>query len=287
MYRLIVNPAAGIGNGEKTGKIAIDYLKSKNVDFDVVYTEKGGDHTAQARKAVEDGIQTVIVLGGDGTVSVIARGLLYSKTSLGIVPCGTGNDFIKAAGIPKDPIEALELILTKPATPIDSCLINDLFFVNVAGCGFDVTTLDYAETAKKYVKGIAPYLYGVIRSIANFHPFPMTIRIDGKDYSRPSLICAVANGTHFGGGMPITPMAKINDGKLDVLIVDAVNKRKIIKYLPTLLKGTLYKNQFAHHFLAEEVFISMPNMRIELDGEVIPVDSCHFTIQKQSILLHH
>ena len=178
MYEVIVNPAARNGQAKEIGQEAERYLKEKQVDFIIRYTEYPGHATELARDAASRGVETVIAMGGDGTVCETAAGLVHTNTSLGIVPAGTGNDFIKTIGTPRQWKEALDFILTHPARPVNTGEVNDRFFMNVCGGGFDVLTLTYALEAKKHVKGIWPYLYGVLRAIRTFQPFRMHIEVD-------------------------------------------------------------------------------------------------------------
>lgn len=286
MYQLIINPTAGAGRAKVVSDQAIAYLKEKNISFATVYTTAPGQATQLAREAVSKGIQTVISFGGDGTISEIAQGLHCTETALGIVPCGTGNDFIKSVQLPTDWKEAIDFILEHPARLIDTGTMNDTFFINVAGAGFDVMTLDYAEKAKKHVRGIWPYLYGVICSIFKFKPYHMKLQIDDKCLEGEYLICSFGNGRYIGGGIPITPLANVQDGVFEVLVVDAVPRWKIPFYLPALMTGKLYTKKIAHRYQASWGSIEMPGMRINLDGEILPIEKAVFTCSSNSLKLH-
>ena len=147
MYEVIVNPAARNGQARQIGEEAERYLKEKQVDFVIRYTEYPGHATELARDAANRGVETVIAMGGDGTVCETAAGLVHTNTSLGIAPAGTGNDFIKTIGTPRNWKEALDFILTHPARPVNTGEVNDRFFLNVCGGGFDVLTLTYSLEA--------------------------------------------------------------------------------------------------------------------------------------------
>ena len=287
MIQLIINPAAGNGRARLIGKQVTEYLVEKNVECTVVYTEHMGHATELARQAAEAGVSSVIAVGGDGTVSETAAGLIHTSTALGIVSAGTGNDFAKILRVPKAWKAALDFILTHPGRPIDAGTMNDTFFVNVCGAGFDVMVLDYALKAKKFVRGILPYLYGVIRAIKNFTPFSMHIELDAETtIDGDFMICSIANGGFFGGGIPIAPMADVTDGKFDVVVVDAVPRWKIPFYLPALLGGTLLKKKVARHYRAAKCALAAKGMRLNLDGEIIAVESTAFTCMKDALMVH-
>lgn len=286
MLQLIVNPVAGSGLAKQIGEEAAKRLSDKGIPFQLHLTDHPGHATELARQAAAEGHETVIAFGGDGTVTETATGLRGTKTALGIVPSGTGNDFIKTVGIPKHWDEALDFILSHPARPVDSGLVNDRFFMNVCGTGFDVMVLDLAESAKKKVRGIWPYLYGVLRAITAFKPFEMHVEIDGKPMDGKYMICSIGNGRYIGGGIPITPLADVTDGMFDVLVVDAVPRWKIPFYLPSIMMGTLYKRRPAHRYLASSVSLSSPGMRLNMDGEILPMESAKFVCETDQLLLH-
>ena len=288
MIEIIVNPTAGNGRSLQIGEAVAEKLKTLGKEFIVHKPEKPEDATKYAKEAAARGAETVIAIGGDGTIHKTASGLRGTKTALGIIPAGTGNDFIKSAGVPQKWEEALDFMLSHPARPVDVGMVNDSFFMNECGTGFDVLALDYAAEAKKRFRGLIPYMYGVIRSIISYRPTEMRLEIgddvvlDGK-----YLVCAIANGSYIGGGMPIAPGADICDGQLDILVVDAVPNWQIPFYLPSLMNGTLHKKKrVAHRYLASHCAVKCNNMRLNLDGEVVPMKEARFVCEPGSLLLH-
>lgn len=287
MIALIVNPTAGNGRSMATCDAVCKRLTERGIPYELHKTAHPTHATEIARKAAAQGIETVIAIGGDGTVTETAAGLHGTQTALGIIPSGTGNDFIKTAGIPAGWEDALEAILTKPARPVDTGVINDRFFINVCGTGFDVMTLDFAEKAKKYVHGLLPYLYGVFRAIVAFKPIEMHIEIgDGTVLDGKYMICSIANGRFFGGGIPIAPLAAVTDGLLDVLVVDAVPRWKLPAYLVPLMMGKLHECKISHRFLTSKCKLQCRNMRLNLDGEILPMEEAIFACETDQLLLH-
>ena len=286
MIDVIVNPIARNGEARHTGEEAEQYLKQRGADFVIHYTEHIGHATELAREAAARGADTVIALGGDGTVCETAAGLAHTKTALGIVPAGTGNDFIKTVGTPKHWKEALDFILDHPARPVNTGTVNERFFMNVCGGGFDVQVLNYALSAKKYVKGIWPYLYGVVRAITAFKPFQMHVEAGDIAFDKECMICTIANGRYIGGGIPIAMMADVTDGLLDVIAIDAVPRWKIPFYLPALMAGKLYTKKIAHHYRVKTAALSSPGMLLNLDGEILPMESTRYVCDTDALLLH-
>lgn len=287
MIELIINPAAGNGRAAQIGREAERILRERGIVFETHLTQHRGHATHLAREAALRGAETVIAFGGDGTITETAAGLRGSQTALGIVPAGTGNDFIKTVGIPKEPMEALEFILSHPARSVDTGMAGDRFFINVCGAGFDVMVLDFAEKAKARVSGIWPYLYGVFRAIKAFKPIRMHIEI-GEDtvLDGEYMICSVGNGRYIGGGIPITPLSYVTNGVFEILVVDAVARWKIPFYLPSLMMGTLYKRKPAHRYQAKRCLLACDGMRLNLDGEIIPTESVRFCCEQDALKLH-
>ena len=287
MMELIVNPTAGNGRAREICEAVIRKLEQRGIPHQLHTTDHPGHATEIARDAAARGIQTVIAFGGDGTVTETAAGLIGTQTALGVIPSGTGNDFIKTAGLPTKWEEALDFILTHPARPIDTGRINDTFFINECGTGLDVMALDYAKAAKKYCRGLLPYLYGVFRAILSFKPIEMHIEIDDQVMDGRYMVCAIGNGRYLGGGIPITPCAELTNGKFEILVVDAVPRWVIPFYLVSLMKGTLYqKKRVAHPYQASRCLVRCKNMRLNLDGEIVPMEEARFTCMPGSLLLH-
>ena len=288
MIHVIINPVAGNGHSAKVGDQICEKLKEKNLPFTVSTTTHPGHAKVLSAQAAQEGIKTVLSVGGDGTAYEVTAGLAFTGSALGIIPAGTGNDVIKTLGMPKKPLEALEHILDHPPKQIDLGRYNDHLFLNVCGMGFDVAVLEHSEKAKKYVRGLLPYLYGLIKTIITFKPSPMKISIDGKALPDEAyLVCSVANGRYIGGGIPIAPNANINDGLLDVVIVKSVPNYKLPKYLPGLLGGKILTFPITSHYLCKSVTIESSNMKTNVDGEILPLNKATFEPLPQALWVHY
>ncbi|MBR4081718.1 MAG: diacylglycerol kinase family lipid kinase [Clostridia bacterium] len=285
MRTFIVNPVAGNGYALQVESMILEKHKAEAGD-QVVRTEYPGHATLLAAEAVRNGADTVVAVGGDGTAFEVACGLMGSHAALGIIPAGTGNDFIKSAGIPKDPAQALEKVLHGIPLAVDVCQLNDRMFLNVCGAGFDVTVLDYTVEAKKRFKGIVPYLIGLVKGISHYRPVHVKVTVDGQVKEKKALICAVANGRFFGGGIPICPVADITDGRLNMVLVDHKPRWMIPFYLPALMFGRVLKFRITEHILCEQVEIVSPGMRLQADGEIMTMDKAVISILKGRLHLY-
>ena len=285
-YAFILNPIAGNGFAVETmGRIEAA-LRERGVAYRVSRTEGPGHGTELARQiAAEEGIRAVISVGGDGTAFEVASGVMGTGKPMGLIPAGTGNDFIKTAKIPKDPMAALEVALEGKAAPVDMGRLNEGSFLNVCGTGFDVTVLDYAQSLKQRYRGLMPYFLGLLKAIAHYKPVRLKLEIDGQREEGEYLVCSIANGRYIGGGIPICPAAEIEDGKLDVVLVESVPRRKIPFYLPGLMMGKILNFRIARHILAEEILLEGENMRVNVDGEIFSMSQAAFSIRKKVLNL--
>lgn len=287
MIYAICNPTAGNGRGKRIGVQVERALREKRFPCRLEMTQCPGQATEMARAAQAAGAEMVLAIGGDGTAFEVARGLVGTETPLGIIPAGTGNDFVKTIGVPLKPLAALDYILSHPARKTDVGQFNGRMFLNEIGTGFDVMVLDYAGRAKRFCRGMLPYLYGVLQTLFRFRPIPLTYSLDGGgETTLSAFVVAVANGGRIGGGIAIAPEARADDGLLDVVVVEQIPKRLLLLRLAGLLKGQILAFPEAHFLRARAVSFAAPEMRVNVDGEVIPQARVDAQILPGALLVH-
>lgn len=283
----VCNPVAGNGRGKREGLKIQKLLEEKGIPCTFLWTERPGHGKQLARQAREAGADTVLAIGGDGTAFEVAQGLLGSECALGIIPAGTGNDFAKTMGSPLKPAEALAFVLSHPAKKTDAGELNGRMFLNEIGTGFDVSVLDYAAKAKKYCRGLMPYLYGVLQTLFRFRSISVTYAIDGGPFvTRAAFVVAVANGGMIGGGIPIAPKAKADDGLFDVVIVGKVKKRHLVARLAGLMKGKILSFPETEYVRASSVVFSAPHMRVNVDGEIVRESQVIARVLPEALFVH-
>lgn len=286
MLTFIVNPVAGNGYALKIEDQLKAAVASRGQACRFLHTRAPGHATSLTKTcAVEDDCTGVVAVGGDGTAYEVACGLMGTGIPLGIIPAGTGNDFIKTIGVPKKPLDALEFILTHPPRPVDAGGLNDRLFLNDCGTGFDVTVLDHTLAAKKYCRGILPYLIGLVQAIIHYRPVHVRFTADGRTEERDLLILSVANGRYIGGGIPICPEATADDGLLDLVIVEDKPRWQLPFLVLPLLMGRILRFPFTTHKRCREVEIVSKGMRLNVDGEILDMDEATFTIRAGALLL--
>lgn len=287
MLTFIVNPAAGNGYALKIENQMREEMVRRALDFRFCHTDAPGHATDLAAQAAQtEGCTGVIAVGGDGTAFEVACGLMNSGVPMGIIPAGTGNDFIKTVGIPKKPLQALDFILTHQPRPVDVGGLNDRLFLNVCGTGFDVTVLDYTLAAKRYCRGLLPYLIGLIRGIAHYTPTHVRFTADGHTEDRDVLICSVANGRFFGGGIAICPDAAADDGLLDLVVVDHKPRWFLPFLVLPLLMGRILSFPFTTHKRCSNVEVYSKGMRLNIDGEIQNIDAARFRILQGALIMY-
>ncbi|GHU76814.1 hypothetical protein AGMMS49992_23150 [Clostridia bacterium] len=163
-------------------------------------------------------------------------------------------------------------------------MIKDRVFVNECGVGFDTIALEYALTSKRVMRGVAAYLYGVLRAIMDNRPVTIDItREDGSIESRTLTVFAVANGGWIGGGMPIAPNANTRDGLFDIVMVPAMKRLQLLDALRKLMRGDVMEIPGAETFRCREIAISGKELSINVDGEIVHQDFARFKIVPKSL----
>jgi YegS/Rv2252/BmrU family lipid kinase len=232
-------------------------------------TERPGHATELARAAVAEGCEVVAAIGGDGTINEVASGLLDTDTDLALIPAGTGNDMVRALGIPRATGVAAEIAATGRSMALDVWLRNGRPFFNVTSVGLDAAVAaNLAATGRRF-GGAADYIVALIVTLRQFRPISLTVEVDQHYFSGPVMLAAIANTNSYGGGMLIAPDARPDDGNLDVVLVEAMPTWRFLQKFPRVFKGTHVKDAQVRVFRGSRVQIdgdrSAPVM---VDGEV-------------------
>ena len=287
MLDFIVNPLAGGKNGKKIKRavsLITETLKNRNIDFNFHYTEYPRHAVTLTGELIKAGATDIIVVGGDGTLHEVLNGFSdFDKVSLGLIPCGTGNDFAAAAGIPEEPEKALDVILTRKPQFTDFMQMPTVRGMNIIGMGIDVDVLRAYEKAKRKTK--LTYTLCLIRSLFKFDYIDFDVEISGgKKENYRSIIAAVANGHRYGGGIEICPPANPADGKLDFVAMREMKKLKLIGAFMKLKKGKVLSLPQAVHFNATEIKITPKgDYTVNVDGQLY--DNIPFEVKIMSNVL--
>ena len=271
MLDFIINPIAGGKHGKKTKKTVATietYLNRRGVKYNIHLTSYKGHAKDLTEKLIKDGATDIICVGGDGTLHEVVNGFChFERANLGLIPCGTGNDFASALNIPSDPVKALDLILDGQPKYTDFMQMPTVRGINVIGTGIDVDVLKRYEKLKK--KNKFGYTMSLIKTLFKFDYAEFSAKVDDKNGDYVAFMAAVANGNVFGGGIPICTPANPTDKKLDFVTVRAIRKIGIINAFLKLKAGKVLKLKTAEHYPCAEVKITTKNpCTVNVDGEL-------------------
>jgi diacylglycerol kinase (ATP) len=278
---LLLNPAAGRGRAQGFANEIVNILQSGGVSCELIQSTATGDIERRSKEVSASGATKLIVAGGDGSVHEATNGILQAggHTALGIIPIGTGNDFAKASNTPLDwrvasAALAQRLDGGKPPRRIDAGRMNDRFFANGAGIGFDAKI---NRIARKYQWPIGDlvYLFAVFEGLWDGVITPtVQMNYDGIQYDGSITLANISNGPWVGGMFHIAPMAAIDDGKLDLIVAQPVSRRRIIALLPKLIKGNhIGETEISDHRIRHFSLVADSPVPSHLDGETQPLQT--------------
>lgn len=268
-FCLIANPTSKSGNAAAYLEQVKRLLDAQGASYEIRETQHPGHATELAKAAVDEGFDVIVSVGGDGTLRETAMSVAHTDRVLGVLPCGTGNDYARAVGIPTDPETAVDILLHGQNKVVDAGEANGKLFFNVAGYGFDVDVLDYTEYYKPKCKnGDTAYRLGCLKAVLGLKLRKSTLTFPDGTIERNVLMAAAGIGTHFGSGMNVLPESDMSDGLLDVCIAHDVGRLKLLSLLPKFIKGKHVGLKCITYKKATEVSVVCdPPSRIELDGE--------------------
>jgi len=283
---VIVNPYSARGKTGQKWEGIKSIIKHYFSEFKYVFTEKPNQATEITREILSEGFDLIIGIGGDGTLNEIMNGFLIGdgkrtvndEASLGIIPSGTGSDFIRFLKIPRDFKKSIELIKNSKKNKFDVGKITfsgnenenlHKYFINIADFGLGADVVKNLSHVPESKRGPLSYYTGMLSVIKNFRSKNVEIVIDGKKKIEGKyLIGAIANGGIFGGGMIIAPDAKVDDGYFDIILVKEMKKFEIIRNTPHLYRGTIMNNRKVEFFRAKKIEVfSKEDVNLEFDGE--------------------
>ncbi len=277
---LITNPKAGRNSGVTAAARAADEFENAGWETVTRLTTGPGDATRLAREAADEGFDAVFACGGDGTLSQALTGLLDTGVPGGMIPAGTGNDFARTIDLSRDPATAARQLIEGHAKDIDLLQINDgaLWSVNVVGVGFDAAVAERINRRRRLTGGLLAYLTAVAHELVSYRPTQMYLRVDEQQWEGKALLLAVANARSYGAGMKIAPTAEIDDGLLDVVLVEHMSRMEFIRTFPRVLRGTHIAHRAVRTWKGKEIRIETPEPSpVLVDGDVqgeTPVHVC-------------
>jgi YegS/Rv2252/BmrU family lipid kinase len=265
---VLCNPTAGGGRGARALEAVAAALSGRGAELLVERTESAEHAAALARQAALDGGE-VVAFGGDGMVRIAAHALRGTDAVLGILPGGRGNDFARSLGIPRDPLQACEVLLDADVRAIDVGEVGSETFVGIASIGLESEVTRIANSAPR-VGGQATYAMATLAGLARWRPAQFELELDGRRRSFTGYLAAAANSGRFGGGMRLAPAARLDDGLLDVVVIEHSGRLRFAMNTPKVFKGTHVQDPRVHVFRAQEVRMQADRpFEVYADGDEI------------------
>jgi diacylglycerol kinase (ATP) len=279
----IINPISGNRKQSCIEKVIAKETDSSQVSYEVLRTDRGGHAEELARAAAAGGAEIVVAVGGDGTGNEVARGLMATRTALGIIPTGSGNGLARHLHIPLSFRASIRIINKGNVRPIDTATLNGRLFVSLAGVGFD------AHVAKKFAKsptrGVISYAKIAIPAYFSYKEKNYRIVADGNEFTRKALFISFANSNQFGSNASIDPVAELDDGFIDLCIVRKIPFFKLLLLAPAFFLKQFHKTRYVEIVQAKEIFVARKrSKKIHLDGDPWKTEKdLHVKIQPLSL----
>ena len=292
-YFVIVNPICGRGYGEKAIPFIEEHLRSANVEFTLVRTERIWHAAELAEKAAHEGYDVIVCASGDGTINEALNGLMkarkdgFDKTAFGVISIGTGNDFSGGMGIPTDLEHSLKALLSNQRKKIDLGFVTGgdfpegRYFGNGIGIGFDAA-VGTAASKVRWTRGLPAYLIGVIATVFLYYTPPkVSIMVDEEEIIQRSLMISVMNGKRMGGGFQMAPTSRVDDGVFDLCICETASKMRIFGLIPYFLKGNQEGQPEIKMRQAKKVIVNVldGDFPAHADGEMLCYNGSHLEMQ--------
>ena len=277
---LVLNPYAGKGAGRGLRGRIVEKIRSRTSDFELIETTRPREGTEIARNTSS---HVVVAVGGDGTVHEVANGILGSGKVLGVLPIGSGNDFVKSIGIPSSLDDSISALISGRTALIDVGMVeieksaDDLnpvhggksCFVNGLGIGFDAAVAIRTQQFR-FVSGTLVYVLAVLQTLGRYVPPEFKVSVDQRVSNSRNLLVAIGNGRCAGGGFYLTPEAKVADGQLDLCIVEAISTMAILRLMPLVMKGKHHNVHGVRFERGECITVEASNpTAVHADGEIL------------------
>ena len=289
---VVLNPKAGGGQTLKTLPRIHGMLKRIGKPYAIYVTKSRGDAIDAARSYAEAGAKRILAVGGDGTINEVANGILQSGSdcALGLVPVGHGSDLCRTVQVGKSIEQAVLRACEREPGRVDLGMASftdgtERAFINIAGLGFDALVAERAQ--KSILPGSnLPYLGSALMTLIGFRNLNVHIKVDDQEITTPSVFVQIANAQYMGGGYHFAPMAKMDDGLLDLCVVGDFGKLELVRTIPQVYKGKHISHSKFTHFAAKSIQISTDEpAKVQLDGELVGTAPVHFRVLPGAINL--
>jgi len=282
---VIVNPIAGNHKCRRSIPEITSKLLEKGIAHHLKVSKYHGHVTKLAQQAKERGCKRIIVCGGDGTINEALHALVDSDVKLGVLPLGTGNDFARTLGIKEDLDFACNVLRDEKVRKVDLVKVNgNKYYGSVGGIGFDAEVASWANRYKRFAPGATIYLLAILAKLFTYKFKKVVIAHDTGKHTGEILMVAIGNSEWYGGGINITPTALMDDGVLDICIVQKINKLKLLLFFPSVLKGTHTRFSEVKLYRTKKISISSETpLQLLGDGEILGETPVSLEVMPQAL----
>ncbi|RYB90688.1 sphingosine kinase [Nocardioides glacieisoli] len=268
---LLTNPTSGKGKGARNRDVALARLRESGFVVRNLQGRDGDEALDLARGCVADGVEALVLCGGDGLVHLGVQAVAGTGVPLGLIPSGTGNDVARYLGLPRtDPLAAADRVIASRRRTIDLARSGDRWFVTVLAAGFDAIVNERAN-AMTWPRGQMRYNLATLAELRTFRPLPYVLQLESDEgvetVEHEAMLVAVGNGPSFGGGLRITEGALLDDGLLDVVVITRMSKPKLVRSYPRLFTGKIGGVAEYVHRRVRSVTVAAPGIVAYADGE--------------------
>jgi diacylglycerol kinase (ATP) len=282
--KLIYNPKAGRGRARRHVRTVEEYLRSRGARVDCEPSTGPADLVRVASESSRGTYDRVVVCGGDGTLNLAVREFDLGRGTLALIPTGSGDDFARVMGIPRNVMRACDVAIEGRVREVDVALANGIRYLGVAGLGFDSEVAELANQKVKFLRGSAVYLYAILRVLPRFNPHRVQLHAGGAEREIEMMFAAVGNTRQYGGGIRITPDAVVDDGLLDLCLVHRTSRIELLKTLPKAYSGAHVKSPFVETGRGPSFrFTCASTMSVYADGEPLTRTPVTFAMAQQRL----
>ena len=231
----LINPICGTSKKEGIKKLIERETSAREIHFEIAATDPDGDYDFLKEKITTEHFTDVVIIGGDGTVNQVTNALRHLPVTFGIIPFGSGNGLAFAADIPKKSEAALSIIFSGNTKPVDAFYINEHYSCMLSGLGFDAQVAH--NFAAKSTRGLFTYTQESLINFFKAHPFQFEVSLNDFSFFTDAFAISIANSNQFGNNLTIAPKASLNDGLLDIVIIQKMSKAKLPFALLQQIRG--------------------------------------------------
>ncbi len=288
--KVIVNPQAGRGYARQISPLICRCLKALSLDFDLVHTNAAGEAIDLAGQAVDEGFDTIVAVGGDGTSHEVINGMMSRANgeAMGVfasIPAGSGNDFASMNGMPADVEAACQIIAEGQVRQVDLGRVTidgviSRYFNNTIGIGFDGLVVKETRKFRK-LRGMLLYLVVVLKTIfLTMRPARSEITYDGQTFRATPIMVVISNGPREGGSFMVAPNARYDDGYFDLIIAETMSRFEVLAMIPRFMKGTHLSHRRIKAIRARHIAIKSEDpLHIHVDGEILCEEAHHVQVE--------